>query len=253
LEHAVISVEYAGKIMDGYTADSDGAIWTTTGLDGLEGPDALATFVDITSRAGNVNTLSQHSGRPLTVSGTVECLTPAAARTARDWLKGVANTLSSHYTTTLVVNDNAAMRQIETMRAGKPKIAPVTETSFDYQLTLMATDPFFTAMDPTFLALDSTTVVTNAGNWEALPQVFITAAGTLILRCGDKTLSTGTTSVPRYAVADANDRTFVDGSGANLYHALVPTSQWLTLVPGSNTLYNLGTANLSILYYDTWT
>src|ERR1019366_5896980 len=94
--------------------------------------------------------------------------------------------------------------------------------------------------------------VVNAGNFESRPVITVTGATTLAnANDSGNSIVVGPSNlggVPNPSVIDLQNRTVVDGGGANRFDVIQPATTWFVLVPGSNTISGGGT----ISWRDAW-
>ena len=94
--------------------------------------------------------------------------------------------------------------------------------------------------------------VTNAGNFETRPVITVTGATTLSNANdnGNSIVVAGSTvgGVPNPCIIDLENRTVVDGGGANRFDVIQPATTWFAMVPGSNAISGGGT----ISWRDSW-
>ena len=94
--------------------------------------------------------------------------------------------------------------------------------------------------------------VVNAGNFESRPVITVTGATTLAnANDSGNSIVVGPSNVggvPNPCVIDLQNRTVVDGGGANRFDVIQPATTWFVLVPGSNTISGGG----MISWRDAW-
>lgn len=97
-----------------------------------------------------------------------------------------------------------------------------------------------------------TGTVSNAGNFESRPVITVTGATTLSNAndSGNSVVVAASTvgGVPNPCVIDLQNRTVIDGGGANRFDVIQPATTWFVLAPGSNVVSGGGT----ISWRDAW-
>jgi hypothetical protein len=110
----------------------------------------------------------------------------------------------------------------------------------------------------TTTAITTTATITNAGNFESRPVITVTPGSSpiTITNAGDsshfiKLATSSIGSIPNPCVIDLLARTVVDGSGANRFDLIDPTTQWFVLAPGANAITISG-GTASVAWRSAW-
>lgn len=136
----------------------------------------------------------------------------------------------------------------------------------DFQLTLRASNPFFTSeYQKSYTATTMTPphgfTLTNFGNYKASPTIILTGPMTnpslTNAANGDVLSITGTIPAANTWTFDIKNKSLKDQTGANKFSTLDVSSDWLTLEPADNVLtltYTGGTSasSIQVTFNHTW-
>lgn len=235
--------------------DPDGCSWTVASSDGWDAPDQRTSLGALTGRDGQRVSNMYADGRPVVVKGRIFAPDDAAAWAAYDratstmpGLRGVGE----------IVAHEPTPKSLSVIQAGPPRVSKPAGGNLVYWLTLVAEYPWKRALTATTVTVGAGATVshTAAGTFAAEIEVTCTTTGTVDLTIAGLRLRTGTlnagvklTSGPGFTNPK---RTIISSTGVNLFGLIVQPMQWPAIVPGSNSIHQAGTANLSIRYFPTY-
>lgn len=267
--------------------DAEGTAWIATTVAGWSGPPTLRlSSVERPRRHGVFDGATYYGGRTITVVGTAQAVSRAAAVRAMDIIASVCAWDSSILYPFTVVEPGQPTRRCMVRLAGDTKIsAPYGGYDFDFQIMLLAPDPrrysdaqtlislalptpgptglTFPSMAPLSLLgsglLANRVTLTNAGTINTLPVVTVYGPVT------NPTLGNSTTgqtlifnidiAAGEYLVVDFDTRAALLGGTAPRTYTIDPSSSWWELRPGGNDVVftaTAGTGTASIVYRSAW-
>lgn len=247
-----IQIDVLGLECNTDVADTDGVIWECEPVDGWSSATLRRGALDPTGRHGVSPLVQFRGGRPLAIKGAASGPhgdpTQAAAWAAYNRLASILDTNESGD----VIVYEPTPKLVTATLDGESFISDPVNNQIQWDLKLVASFPYKTALTPTVtsLAASASTTLTNNGTAAAYPVVTATSSGTVDLVIGGRHFTTA--SVASGVVIDMWARTLVDGSGDPVYAAKTPESEWLSLPRGGTSVSNAGTAALSIAHYHTY-
>jgi hypothetical protein len=241
---------------DDTATDPDGCSWTVASSDGWDAPDQRTSLGALTGRDGQRVSNMYADGRPVVIKGRIFAPDDAAAWAAYDratstmpGLRGVGE----------IVAYEPVPKSLSVIQAGPPRVSKPTGGNLVYWLTLVAEYPWKRALTATTVTVGAGATVSHTATGSADGaeiEVTLTSGGTVDLTIAGLRLRWG--SLPSGAILtsgpgfDNPKRTVLGPDGANLYGLIVQPMQWPAIVPGSNSIHQAGTANLSIRYFPTY-
>lgn len=234
--------------MDGATADSDGTVWTVTEIDGWEAAESELNTISLTARPGLGLASNTYAGRPIVVNGFATATSNSNRWKASSKLAALVGLVTA---VDMKVYETVTLTA-KVITGGRPNIRPVSYSSIEWQLSLVALNPFKLGVShtETFTA-GQTKTLTNAGTFTAYP-IWTTSGSGVVSITNTTTSQTLTAStVPSGTAFDTYARTAYTGT-TNRYAALASGINWPTLAPGANSVTNNGAASLSVTFLDTY-
>jgi hypothetical protein len=242
-------VTFCGILMDG-TPDANGVEWKDIDLDGWDSAPVRSNDERLTGRHGGYGPSRLYEPRPLTLSGTAECVDMAAAFAVRRRLVTMPGASDPG---TLIVHEDVSL-SIDAVLDGNVRASWPIDRPKPYvifQIPLVAHDPFKRGASHTTAVSSSATVTApNAGTAPADMRVTLTTGGTVILSAGGLTLTTG--ALPAGAVIDTGATSVQDSTGADLFTLVTLPPLWPAIPAGGGPVGQLGTADLSVVHFDTY-
>ena len=247
-----VYVTLAGQVMDG-SLDSEGVRWFNGDITGYDSPPVRINDSDRTAAHGGYGPERLYASRLLTLPGWCECPSLEAAFSVRE-------RLHSMMSGELIVHEPVP-KVLEVVSGGAPRsMEPLDAPTVlvEWQIPLVAHNPFKRALSPAVesIAAGATGSFSATGRFPAELEVTTTSAGTVHIEQGGLAIMAG--SVPSGTVFtsgpgfDNLPRSVVGPSGEDLYSLTLPGTQWPAVVPGSNSILNLGTADVQVRYYPTY-
>lgn len=235
--------------------DSPGDFRLTTNIEGWGSPARRLNVNDATGRDGVWMAGAFYGARTIVHTGLIEQATAAAAQAIADDLAALP---SGSLTTYTVEHETLGARFVSVKVAVGAEPQWIDDKSFTYSTTLIAPDPFKrpTVATTVTVAAGATVSETSPGKVYSEIEVTCTTTGTVDLTIGGLRLRTGSlnagvklTSGPGFTNPK---RTIISSTGVNLFGLIVQPMQWPAMSPGSNSIHQAGTANLSIRYFPTY-
>ena len=245
----LVPVTFAGILMDGATPDDEGVIWgVQSPIDGWDAAPVRVSDEDQTGRHGTFGPARLYGARPLVLSGDAQSPDLATAFRVRD-------RVAAYFGSGSLVVREPVPKSLEVVQGGIARSSePMNRAPFwiDWQVSLVARDPFKRALSSTTIAVPAgaTVAIPSDGTAAADLRATVTSAGTVQLTAGGLTLTTS--SLPVGAVIDTASCTVTGPDGADLYGAVAHASQWPALPAGGGPVKQAGTAALDITYRDTY-
>ena len=271
---------WAGNATDDYGVD-----WIVTNESGWsDGAPVRLTTSDREGIDGGISGPVLRGARLITLSGVAMAPSRLAMLAAKDrWHTFAASAPASVYP--LVVAEEHMTRQADVKLAGEPKAADVGSVSFRWELLLRADDPLRYATDLTLLATELPTgpesgltfnavfpltfggggtggalYAINTGNAPVWPVLTINGP---VSNPSVQNLASGRTvafdislAADESLVIDMAARTVLLNGTANRRNALLASSSWWQIEPGSNEIQfraaALTAASLQITYRSAW-
>lgn len=246
-------VELCGILMDSVTPDSDGVRWARNSLTGWDSPPVRLFDDDRTGRHGGYGSSRLYAARQLTLNAIAYCPDMATAERVMDRIHSMPGPSESGE---LIVHSSAPKMLTVKMGDGGPRASWPIDISKPYvrvQIPLVAHDPFkraATGNTPVAIGAASSGVVDNAGTAAADLLVTLTSGGTVVLTAGGLTLTTG--SLPSGAVIDTGADTVRSSGGDDLSSLVVSPWRSPAVPSGGGSVTQAGTANLSVVTFDTY-
>ena len=232
--------------------DADGCIWTVSSSTGWLSPTIVSQRDAVSVRPGSTLTREIHGERTLEISGWVFGLTQAGAEAAWNRLPVMPGVGASGVVTRYEVTPKSLR-----VRMDQPPLAnPPAGGSFAYQLSLVALDPYKTALTPktVSVAAGATVTLTNAGTATAYLTATASGSGTVRLRQNASgQVLRSRASVSSGTVFDSGLRQVRSSGGVVLSGMVDNPSEWLSIPRlASTSVTNQGTAPLSVTFYDSY-
>lgn len=234
-----------------YIPDGNGTLWIKAKLEGWNSVALRQEFAPVTSRHGVIQTKSEFGEKALILTGTATAVDNANMWAAINLITGLVHDLINPMQ---VVVYEPTPKQVWAVLGGEFIVEEYT-TDFDFELHMIAPNPFKTALDRQYvtIAAGATETLTNNGNRSAAVNIAADTVGTLAIRNQDsnEVLSTGPHPVPINTSANFDLRTLYSG-GSDLYGFLSSPPGWWELAPGDTAIINQGSANVTVSFRDTW-
>lgn len=232
-------------------ADSNGALWYMTGIEGWDAPSLRQGQIEPSSRHGNVPTVNLLGARALVLTGV--CKTTggeAGFWKAYNRLQGE----TAHLATPVpLIGTEDVDKVCMVLRAGTPKTT-IKPGSFEFEVPLTAPDPlkYATTSTTVSIAPGQTKTLVNAGTFDSDRITALnTSQGTTRLTHVGTGRYVATDTVPINSAFDYQTRT-VMGNSINQYGQVASSSIWWALQPGSNQIRNDGAVAMSLNFYSAW-
>jgi hypothetical protein len=236
--------------MDDSTLDADGVRWVKNSLEGWDSPPVRIDDWDKTGRHGGFGPSRLYGARLLTLNGMAHCPDMATAFAVRDRL----HTMPGMSGSGALVMHEYVDKAVTVMLGGEIRVSmpmPLPRPYVRFQIPLVAHDPFKRgASHTTTVASGATVSAPNAGTAAADMVVTLTTGGTVILSAGGVTLTTG--ALPAGAVIDTGATSVRDSTGDDLFTLVSLPPLWPAIPAGGGPVGQLGTANLSVVHFDTY-
>jgi hypothetical protein len=243
-------VNFCGVEMDDATLDAYGVRWVKNSLEGWDSPPVRINDSDKTGRHGGYGPSRLYGARLLTLNGMAHAPDMATAFEVRDRLHAMPGLSGSG----VLVMHEAVDKSLDVMLGGDIKVSmpmPLPRPYVRFQIPLVAHDPFKRgASHTTAVASGATVTAPNAGTAPADMRVTLTTGGTVILSAGGLTLTTG--ALPAGAVIDTGATSVQDSTGADLFTLVSLPPLWPAIPAGGGPVGQLGTADLSVVHFDTY-
>lgn len=244
-------VDVCGRICNTGTPDADGIDWRVFGPDlaGWSGAPISLDLDEPTGQDRSVEISRSSPARTVIVPGRIKAPTQALAFAAYQVL---SNKMPGRRREGELIVHEPIPKRLRVRQHGVPRLTYPRRARVNFELTLLALDPFKTALEPTVAALPAggTVSLTNDGDEAAYVSIESTSAGTVWVRQD----VSGAVMRSRDAVApgvvfDAVSRTI----GGGLAFPMVSPSQWL-VVPAESTVgfTSLGSADADLTIFDTY-
>lgn len=247
---------YAGIDFNSGTPDADGATWWIDEFEGWGSPALRRQSVEMTARHGTRQSDSRYDERTIVIGGFVKAGNEEGYWKAHNKL--LAATSGLYGDLPFVVYETVP-KQVMARPSMETRIeAPNGNSTLRFQVTLVAQNPFKTALtEKTFtLGSGASLTVTNDGTWPANPSLTTTTGGYFGIQRGggggpllgsdpDKGLAAG-------AQVDFEERTFINHLGENVYGKLGSGARWFSLLPGDNEISNQGASAFTFKFRDTY-
>lgn len=246
------TVTFGGLTFDCATADSDGAVWNWTRLDGWEPPEPRTDLLTPAGRDGQIPGEWRHNGRALVFAGTASLLYGTRPWSTEYWkafnrLAAGSNLVDG---TGLLVVGEPVPKQITVKLEGRPRMRPFQGKMavLEFEIPLIAPD--WRKYGTTPQAVTSSPV-TNAGNVRATPVVVITGASTnprITNTTDDAKFVEVTTSLAggQTLTLDFENHTATHSADGNVDALVVPGSRWWDLAVGANVVTLTGGGTYSV-------
>lgn len=234
--------------MNNDTPDGNGSLWyVTESIAGWDSPTQRLSSIARPTKHGERTVENLYGARMLTVSGLCKALTGDLMYTSMYYLMSVTNALVN--TTTLKVTEDIE-RYCDVLRSGEVRTAYVGKGAFAFEVNLRADDPFKYAVagNTNGLVGGVGETLANAGTVPTFPVITLTATGTPTITVGSYTW-TATSSIPSGSVIDMKAMTVLNGS-TSYFDAVSPSTDWLWLDPGNNTVQSSVACNVA--WKDAW-
>lgn len=236
-------------------ADANSALWYMTDLEGWDSPSMRQDVQSATSRHGSVMAESMVDARALTISGI--CKAPSETQFWASYNNLLALTSNPQTEFTFKVTEGATTKQVKVLRAGGVRLKFIGVGAFEFDIPLIAPDPFKYADTETVLNLAAGThTINNAGTFETYPTITLTASSSDYY-FQNSTIGTGARlgNYASYLNGSGTEhnfykRTVVNGT-RDRYLTLDPTSVWWALLPGNNTVVISG-VSVEFRYRSAW-
>lgn len=243
-------VSVAGLLMDN-VPDGDGVRWRINDIDGWDSSPVRVDDSDRTGVHGGYGPARLYAARPLTLAGRALCPDMGTAHAVRDRVVGlIGPAVVEDLQVFETVPKRVAVRLNGEVRASWPSGA---QLRVKFQIPVVAHDPFKRAVAANaavVIAAGATEVVANGGNAAADLHVTLTSGGTVVLTAGGLTLRTGV--LPSGAVIDTGTDTVRSSTGVDLSTLVVSPWQSPAVPVGGGPVHQAGTANLSVVSFDTY-
>lgn len=232
-------------------ADGNGTLWYLQDIEGWDSPTLRQELLNPVSRHGAYLAQSLFDTRPVILRGIAKTTSEANYWASYNNLLSATSNLLTTKTLQVAENGGGGTKYVNVVRGGAPRIMMTGQYVFEFEIPLLAMDPFkYAPVAANSLAVAAgaqSPSLVNAGNFESWDLVFtITTAGTLVLSnptvSGSAVLNFGTNSLAIGTVIDFKKRTVLSSTGVNLYNYLASTSVWWPLLSGTNSTTKSGTA-----------
>lgn len=230
------------------TADTDGSRWWVETIDGWDSPDDSLDTMTPSGRHGEVLASHLYRGRSLVLAGACIATSEANMWKSHNKLAALVGLTSA---STLSVYETVT-KSVDVIRAGKPNLLVKSPTAFRWQLSLRALNPFKRgASHSQTIAASGSATITYGGTAQGFPTATLTGSGTVDLANSTTSTRVQCSSLASGAVIDNYARTVYAGT-TNQFSTVAPGVAWITLLPGSNSVTNSGTAGLSLSWNDLY-
>ena len=229
--------------------DDDGVDFHVFGPDlpGWSGPPADVELAEPTGAEGAVLLQDRAGARTVVVPGRVYAPTQELAWVAYGLLR---TTMPGRRAFGDLVVHEPVPKRLRIKQGAVPRLTIPKGRRVTFELTLLALDPFKTALEATVVTIapGGTEDVVNAGDEAAYVSVETTGAGTVWLQQDDSgAVMRSKDAVASGVLFDALAKTVTPS-----VQMLAP-SQWLSVPADSTTPFtNLGTASLLLTVFDTY-
>jgi phage-related protein len=248
--------------------------WDTylvTNLEGLGDADIRDSREVNPADHGETPFSSYYGGRTITISGKIRAHTIHKLRDMIQGLRSAFQDISKEYPLRFVTGDTSRDVVIYCKKI-QPINIPETQTDFrlmrDFQVALRASNPRFMSWKERYIPLTAgatlplSTDVLNLGNSNAQPRFQIIGPITnpvITNTTTGKVIALNTTiTVGNTWTVDVGKKTITDQNGVNRFSALDITTDWVELIPGTNTIqltgsgHTAGQTQLFIFNRDVW-
>lgn len=229
-------------------ADGNGSLWYVLDQTGWDSPRVRQSSLDIPSKHGQVTTEGLYGSRDIQVTGLCKAISEAAFYTS--WYHLTAETNFLKRTTFVYSVEEDVTRRCNVIRNGQIRMRHIGVNSFDFDLLMRADDPFkySNALNSEAFVASVPEALTNAGNARTYPIITLNGTGTPTITAGALTF-TASGSIPSGAVIDMKNQTVLSGT-TSYFDKFDPTSEWLFLEPGSNTVES--DVPMTVTWRDAW-
>jgi len=234
---------------------ADGCVWTVASSDGWDAPDQRTQFTSPTGRDGQRVSSMYADGRPVVIKGLIFAPSDGAAWAAYDRVTSSLPGLRGMGTITAF---EPVPKSLTVVQSAPPRVSKPAGRQLTYWLSLTAEYPWKRALSATTVAVGAGATVshTAAGTFPAEIEVTCTSTGTVDLTIAGLRLRTGSLNVGAKLTSGPGftnpKRTIISVTGVNLFGLIKQPMQWPAISPGSNSIHQAGTANLSIRYFPTF-
>lgn len=240
-----------------------------TNVDGIDDADVRDSREQNPSDHGETAFDAYYGGRTITISGKIRAYTLFKLRDLQQALRQAFGDLQEY---PLIIRSGIPERDVMIYCKKYQKISmPESQNDFrhwrDFQVSLRAADPFFMSFNEHYspIVLDSSpksAAVSNGGNYNSRPRFKLIGPLTnpqiVNTTTGAQMLVNATIPSGDVWEIDIRRKTVTDQDGVNQFGKLDVTSDWLTLVPDSNSIQISATGTdpvesaFQIFWRDTW-
>lgn len=243
-----LRIDYGTLTMNTGTADASGSLWYVNAMDGWDSPDVRQDTADPTAADGASLLEGYYGARVVQLTGIIKSPSEAVFWASYNGFLGMSANLRS--TLALKVYETTP-KVVNVVRYGKPKIA-LQGSYAEFDIQFLATDPRKYEATATQVTINAsnTQVITYNGNYSSFPTIVTSGASCQVLHVGNAQTfkATGLSGTSTF---DHTKRTAVSGT-TNIFQKITSDSQWITMVPGSNSITNQGPATVTFTYTNAW-